>query len=79
MCAGGGEFVFLIKEVSLIPKEEDRVLAEGKSLSELPYLLEELGFSDCKTKLNENGTMLYYKGKRALYVQYKHKSSKKQD
>lgn len=62
--------MIVIKEVSLIPNEEDKVLAEGKSLNELPFLLEELGFKDCKTKLNENGTKLYYKGKRALYVQY---------
>ncbi|MEJ1517960.1 hypothetical protein R3O67_32830 [Bacillus cereus] len=65
--------MIIIKEVSLNLNEEDTVLAEGKSLNELPYLLEELGFKDCKTKINENGTKLYYKGKRALYVHYKHK------
>ncbi|PGP14680.1 hypothetical protein COA01_30470 [Bacillus cereus] len=65
--------MILIKEVSLNLNEADKVLAEGKSLNELPYLLEELGFKDCKTKINENGTKLYYKGKRALYVYYKHK------
>ncbi|GAB6458799.1 hypothetical protein CON36_33515 [Bacillus cereus] len=65
--------MIIIKEVSLNLNEEDKVLAEGKSLDELPYLLEELGFKDCKTKINENGTKLYYKGKRALYVHYKHK------
>ncbi|PFJ29073.1 hypothetical protein [Bacillus thuringiensis] len=65
--------MIIIKELSLNLNEEDKVLAEGKSLDELPYLLEELGFKDCKTKINENGTKLYYKGKRALYVHYKHK------
>ncbi|WP_336769836.1 hypothetical protein [Bacillus bombysepticus] len=65
--------MILIKEVSLKSNEEDKVLAEGKSISELPYLLEELGFKDCKTRINENGTRLYYKGKRSLYVYYKHK------
>lgn len=66
--------MFLIKEVNLNPNEEDKVLSEGNELKELPFILEELGFSKCKTKINQNGTKLYYKGKRAIYVQYQHKS-----
>lgn len=68
-------FCFLIKEKSLIPNVKDKVLGIAQSRKEIPYTLEELGFKDCKTKLDEYGTLLYYKGKRALYIAYSRKTN----
>ena len=49
----------------------DELLTECSDRKEIPFELELLGFKDCKTKLDENGTLIYYKGKsNQLYVKY---------
>lgn len=50
---------------------EDELLTECSSRSEIPYELEMLGFKDCKTRIDENGTLIYYKGKHnQVYIKY---------
>lgn len=57
--------------------EPDAVLAECNKRSEISYELDLLGYGDCKTKLNENGTLIYYKGKHSqVYVKYIHNGGK---
>lgn len=64
-----------MKKYKIIKKglgKEDIILAECKERRMIPYELEVLGFGDCKTKLDENGTKIYYKGKRnQVYVSYR--------
>lgn len=64
--------MYFIKEVNTV-NGEDKVLRQTNERGQIPFLLEELGFADCKTKLTEEGEFLYYRGKRAVYVLYSKK------
>lgn len=51
--------------------KEDQVLVSNLKKEELKFEIDALGFSDCKNKIDENGTLLYYKGRtNAIYVAY---------
>lgn len=59
-----------IKQFPPVIREDDEVVATGKELKEVPLLLAELGFNDCKTKIIE-GTMIYYKSRtNMVYIKY---------
>jgi hypothetical protein len=57
--------MYSIKKISQFPPaflESDLILANFKNISEIPNILQEIGFSDCKEKI-VHGTKVYYKGK----------------
>lgn len=49
---------------------KDEVLSSVKNRLEIPYEIELLGYKDAKTKIDENGTKIYYKGKNEIYIAY---------
>lgn len=49
----------------------DDLLTTFSNRNDFDYIIEELGFGKHKTRIEEDGTMLYYKGRNnAIYVKY---------